>query len=276
MSRGGKASTIIVNAAIFILMEVAAVAMLRSSSTLQNIWLNRISHRTAAALWGIGEDVRSHFHTRRLNDELAAENARLKNRIRELESREEDGTIDSRASRRNGFRYTAATVVKVGRGTGHNYIILDKGTEDGIRPQSGIITDKGIVGVVSAVDRHYSYGLTLINANLSVSVRIGDGDNGVTAPLRWDGKSRNGAVVGDIPPHHQINPGDTVRTSGYSAIFPPDIPVGITGEARLVDGSSQQADVQLFQDFSSLRYVTVTENDDKGEIMALEAAERKK
>ncbi len=275
MSQGGKVSTILVNAAIFILMEVAAVAMLRSSSTMQNIWLNRISHRTAAALWGVGENVRSHFYTRRLNDELAEENARLRERLKTFEDMDEGGE-GTAVRHNNGFRYTPATVVKVGRGTAHNYIILDKGSEDGIRPQSGIITDKGIVGIVSAVDRHYSYGLTLINSSISVSVRIGDDADGVTAPLKWDGKSRGGAVVGDIPPHHQINPGDTVRTSGYSAIFPADIPVGITGKTRLIDGSSQQADVQLFQDFNSLRYVTVTENDDKDEITALEAIGKKK
>ncbi len=275
MSQGGKVSTILVNAAIFILMEVAAVAMLRSSSTMQNIWLNRISHRTAAALWGVGENVRSHFYTRRLNDELAEENARLRERLKTLEDMDEGGE-GTAVRHKNGFRYTPATVVKVGRGTAHNYIILDKGSEDGVRPQSGIITDKGIVGIVSAVDRHYSYGLTLINSSISVSVRIGDDADGVTAPLKWDGKSRGGAVVGDIPPHHQINPGDTVRTSGYSAIFPADIPVGITGKTRLIDGSSQQADVQLFQDFNSLRYVTVTENDDKDEITALEAIGKKK
>ncbi len=270
MSQGGKVSTVLVNAAIFILMEVAALAMLRSSSTMQNIWINRISHRTAAALWGAGEDIRSHFHTRRLNDELAAENARLKERLRVLG---DSGAVAAVMPVRHhdGFRYSPATVVKVGRGTAHNYIILDKGSEDGIRPQSGIITDKGIVGVVSAVDRHYSYGLTLINSSVSVSVRIGDGAEGVTAPLKWDGKSRDGAVVGDIPPHHRINPGDTVRTSGFSSIFPADIPVGVIGETRLIDGSSQQADVRLFQDFGSLRYVTVTENDDKDEIRALEA-----
>lgn len=275
MSKGGKVSTILINAAIFIMMEVAAVAMLRSSSTIQNIWLNRISHRTAAALWGVGENVRSYFSARKLNDELAAENARLKDRLRTLEDNRA-GSETAAVRHRDGFRYIPATVVKVGRGTAHNYIILDKGSEDGIRPQSGIITDKGIVGVVSAVDKHFSYGLTLINANLSVSVRIGGGADGVTAPLKWDGKSRGGAVVGDIPPHYQINPGDTVRTSGYSAIFPADIPVGITGETRLIDGSSQQADVRLLQDFSSLRYVTVTDNDNKDEIMALESKDKNK
>lgn len=275
MSQGGRVSTILIDAAIFIVMEVAAVAMLKSSSTMQDIWLNRISHRTAAVLWGVGEDVRSFFHTRRLNDELAAQNAALRDRIRILENAQA-GQADTVARHHDGFRYTPATVVKIGRGTAHNYIILNKGSEDGILPQSGIISDKGVVGVITAVDRHYSYGLTLINASLSVSVRTGSGVNEITAPLKWDGKSRNGAVIGDIPPHLRINPGDSVRTSGYSSIFPADIPVGVTGETGLVDGSSQQAEVRLFQNFSNLRYVTIISNDDKDEITALEDTDKKK
>ena len=273
MSQGRGTYTVIVSAAIFILMEVAALAMLSSSSTLQDIWLNRISHRTAAALWSGGEKVRSHFYTYRQNDELAEENARLREELRALRGSDPAAAVLP-AAPSGGFIYTPATIVKLSRGTAHNYIILNRGSEDGIIPQSGIITEKGIVGVISAVDRHYAYGLTLMNSNVSVSVRLGE--DGVAAPMRWDGVSSDGAVVSDIPPHYQINPGDTVRTSGLSAIFPGDIPVGIAGESRLVDGSTRQVKVRLFQDFNSLRYVTVTESAERSEIEALEASESRK
>ena len=273
MSQGRGTYTVIVSAAIFILMEVAALAMLSSSSTLQDIWLNRISHRTAAALWSGGEKVRSHFYTYRQNDELAEENARLREELRALRGSDPAAAVLP-AAPNGGFIYTPATIVKLSRGTAHNYIIINRGSEDGIIPQSGIITEKGIVGVISAVDRHYAYGLTLMNSNVSVSVRLGE--DGVAAPMRWDGVSSDGAVVSDIPPHYQINPGDTVRTSGLSAIFPGDIPVGIAGESRLVDGSTRQVKVRLFQDFNSLRYVTVTESAERSEIEALEASESRK
>lgn len=271
MSQERGTYAIVISAAICILMEVAALAMLDRSSTLQNIWLNRISRRTVAALWGGGEKVRSHFYTYRQNDALAEENARLRDELRYWKNRSEEGQeLPTEAEDVDGFRYTPATVVKLGRGTTHNYIIIDKGTADGIVPQSGIISDRGIVGVISAVDKHYSYGLTLMNPNITISVRLGE--SGVTAPLRWDGVSRDEAVVDDIPPHYHISPGDTVRTSGYSAIFPADIPVGVTGETRLADGATSQVSVRLFQDFNSLRYVTVTENSEREEIEALEAS----
>lgn len=271
MPKGQKTSSFFVCAATFILLEVAALAMLHASSTLQNIWLNRASHRTMAFLWGSGEAVRSQFQLDRLNQDLQAENARLQARLRAYErlgvSEEE---LDRMAARESAaYRYTPATVVKMSRNRVHNYIILNKGSEDGIRPQSGIISDLGVVGIVEAVDRHYSYGLTLMNPEMSVGTRIGRTD--IVAPLSWDGHSTGRAIVRDLPPHYAIEPGDTVRTSGYSTIFPPGIPIGVTGGSHLVDGSTRRVEVQLFQDFSTVRYVTVVENLERTEIMALEA-----
>ena len=271
MPQGQKTSSFFVCAATFILLEVAALAMLHASSTLQNIWLNRASHRTMAFLWGSGEAVRSQFQLDRLNQDLQAENARLQVRLRAYErlgvSEEE---LDRMAARESAaYRYTPATVVKMSRNRVHNYIILNKGSEDGIRPQSGIISDLGVVGIVEAVDRHYSYGLTLMNPEMSIGTRIGRTD--IVAPLSWDGHSTGRAIVRDLPPHYAIEPGDTVRTSGYSTIFPPGIPIGVTGGSHLVDGSTRRVEVQLFQDFSTVRYVTVVENLERTEIMALEA-----
>ena len=271
MPRGQKTTSSLVCAAIFILMEVAALTMLHASSTLQGIWINRASHRMMALLWGSGEKIRSHFQLEELNHELQAENAALQERLRAYErgevEQEELARLAARES--DSYRYTPATVVKMSRNRTRNYIILNKGSEDGIRPQSGIISDRGVVGIVEAVDRHYSYGLTLMNPQMSVGARVGRSD--VVAPLSWDGHSSSEAVVRNLPPHYEIAPGDTVRTSGYSTIFPPGVPIGVTGATRLVDGSTLQVDVTLFQDFATVRYVTVVENLERSEIMALEA-----
>ena len=272
MVQGRKTSSLLICAATFILMEVAALVMLHGTSALQNIWINRASHRVMALLWGSGETLRSHFQLEGLNEELQAENARLQERLREYErlEAEREGQAKTGTPPKATYRYIPATVVKMSRNRTRNYIILDKGSEDGIRPQSGIISARGVVGIVEAVDRHYSYGLTLMNPDISVGTRIGA--DGVVAPLSWDGFSTDGAVVRNIPPHYAIEPGDTVRTSGYSTIFPPGIPIGTTGQTRLVDGSTRQVDVTLFQDFASVRYVTVVDNLERAEIMAVEAA----
>ena len=268
---GQKPSSFLVCAATFILLEVAALALLHSGSTMQDIWINRASHRTMAFLWGSGETVRSQFQMDEFNQELQAENARLQERLRAYERiGVEQEELDRMAARESeDYRYTPATVVKMSRNRTHNYIILNKGSEDGVHPQSGIISDLGVVGVVEAVDRHFSYGLTLMNPDMSIGGRLGNSQ--LVAPLSWNGRSSGRAIMRDLPPHIDVAPGDTVRTSGFSTIFPPDIPIGITGGSRIVDGSTRQVDVDLFQDFSKLRYVTIVENLDRTVITALEA-----
>jgi rod shape-determining protein MreC len=268
-----KTSSILVSAAIFILLEVAALVLLHSRSMAQTIWLNRASHRTMAFLWGSGEALRSQFRMDELNEALQAENARLQERLRVYEMREQAQEEQDHvaAGETIAYRYIPATVVKMSRNRVHNYIILNKGSEDGIHPQSGIISDRGVVGIVEAVDRHYAYGVTLMNPEMSVGARLGRSEQ--VAPLCWDGVNTDRAVICNLPPHYNNVPGDTVRTSGFSIFFPPDIPIGVTGDSRLVDGSTRQVDVQLFQDFATLRYVTVVENLARAEITALEVEE---
>ena len=264
----GKGYKQVLNAVIFIVLEIAAVFMLSSTRSLQNIWLNRATHRVLGAIWGGSESIRSWFGLREQNRILAEENARMLERLTHLEGKTQALTGAVADTVTGNWRYTPATIVKMSRNSQHNYIILDKGYEDGIKPQTGIITANGVVGTVSIVDRHFSYGITLMNNRMSVASRIGR--TGPVAPLEWDGRSSNGALLRNLPLHYEIAPGDTVWTSGYSQVFPPDIPIGVTGKVRLIDGSVNDVSVRLFQDFSALRYVIITENLDRGEIAGLE------
>ena len=267
-----KAYTGIVTAAIFIVLEVAALAMLRTSRSLQSIWINRISHRTMALLWGGGERMRNYFSLSRQNEELASENFALSQALERY--REKDRLLAEAAAApqpSGGYRYIPASIVKISRNSQHNYIILNKGSEDGVRPRSGIITQEGVVGIVDAVDRHYAYGITLMNPMLSVGARVGN--DGIVGSLSWSGRASNHAVLRELPAHYTVQPGDTVCTSGFSMVFPPDIPLGVAGKSRLVSGSTNEVDVTLFIDFGALRYVTVVDKPDAEEVERLEKQE---
>ena len=78
--------------------------------------------------------------------------------------------------------------------------------------------------------------------------------------MAWDGLRTDEGVLREIPLQFKYNIGDTVYTSGYSAIFPPDIPLGLAGEAKVINGATNEIRVKLFQDHSALKYVTIIEN----------------
>ena len=227
------------------------------------------------SVWGITQDIRHYFSLKEKNDALAMENFALRETILELESiirteaRASEFTSDGVA---DGYRYTPATIVKISNNSQHNYLIINKGSENGITEGSGIITGKGAVGVIDAVSENFSYARSFKNHGMNISARLGR--NGAVGPVSWDGYSNDGAIMREIPHHMEFTPGDTVYTSGYSSIFPPDIPIGITGEAKIVNGSTYEIKVRLFEDFGALRYVTVVENTGKDEMQRLEKNRR--
>ena len=273
MQKGKSYVPVLVYTAVFILLEVVSADMLKKSSTLQDVWLNRASHAVLGKLWSGGESIRGHFHLQEINDELAAENFALHReldmyrRVSEIETQ-----ADSAAKFPSGrYNYIPATVTKMSRGSSHNYIILNKGSEDGVKPYSGIITGKGVVGVISSVGEHNSYGLTLENPSICISARVRR--NGYVGPLVWDGVHSGKAVLKDMPLHYETEPGDTLETSGYSAIFPAGIPVGATVRTFLKDGSASQTEIDLFQNLATLKYVTIVENPDRGSLRELEEKE---
>ena len=261
----------LINAAIFILLEVAALNMLRNNGTLQNIWFSKGMQAVSGTVWGMTQDIKQYFSLRKSNEALALENYQLRLQLAKIEAQTglqtagqelpEDGIAGN-------YRYIPASIVKISNNTHHNYMIIGKGTEDGVSKGAGVITGKGAIGVIDAVSRNYSYARSFKNHEMNISARLGK--EGAVGPMAWDGFSSSRAILSEIPHHVEFEKGDTVFTSGFSSIFPPDIPLGTTGEAKIVNGATYDIEINLFEDFGALRYVTIVENIGKEEIEKLE------
>lgn len=250
-------------AAVFILLEIAAVSLLHSSSRLHNVWINRASHRVMGAAWGETQKMRDYFSLRAENEQLAMENAELLKQLSLLEkyaTSVPDTIVDQ-------FRYTFAKVVKMSRNSQHNYIILDKGSNQGVEPMDGVITSHGAVGIIHAVDKNYSYALSFTNTKVSVSAQLGH--SGPVAPLVWNGLGTNEAVFGGIPLGYNLSQRDTIFTSGHSSIYPAGIPLGLATGKKTKTGATDNVDVKLFQDMGAIGYVSIVKNLGRKEIEAL-------
>ena len=256
--------------AIFILMEVAALHFLSDSGSMQRIWIARISHGVERGVWGWTESVRYYFSLDDQNEALAAENLRLREALNRYTDLDSEAGLDALLSQLppSGFDYICAKVTKMSGNKQHNYLIIDKGSDDGVAPQDGIVTSCGVVGIVEAVGDHYAYAISLRNKDMSISARLGL--SGASGPMSWDGRSARGAILREIPLQYRFEAGDTVYTSGHSSIFPPDIPLGTAGKSKIVNGATWEIEVELFQDFSTLKYVAVVRNLGEAEIRALE------
>lgn len=263
----------VLTVAVFIFLEIAAVLMLSHNSQMQRLWVARISHGFMAKTWGTTQAISNYFSLKSQNDKLALENDSLRRMVRsfEIEARAADPAWQP-VMRDDGFLHIPATIIKSSSNTQHNYLIVDKGSEDGVTRNSGIITSEGVIGIVDAVSAHYSYGISFLNAELYISARLGD--SGAVGPLAWDGKHTDGAILKEIPLQFKFEPGDTVFTSGYSAIFPPDIPLGVTGDSKIINGATNEIKVSLFQNHQALKYVTIVVNTKADEITEIENHEK--
>lgn len=254
--------------AVFIGLETASLLMLSHNGSLQRLWIARVSHGFMARTWGATQAVGEYFSLKKRNDLLALENHRLGELVHRYESALEASGSTAPTEAVDGYRFIPAKIIKASSNSQHNYLIVDKGSDDGIVQNAGIITSRGVIGIIDAVSRHYSYALSFMNTELSISARLGK--EGAVGPLVWDGVSSCGAILKEIPLQVKFSPGDTVYTSGYSAIFPPDIPLGVTGASKIINGATNEIRINLFQNQNSLKYVTIVENTRIGEIEEME------
>jgi rod shape-determining protein MreC len=133
----------------------------------------------------------------------------------------------------------------------------------------GVFNDKGVVGIIYQTSGNFSLVMPLLNSKSMLSCRVKGSNSFCT--LRWHGEELQYSYLIDLPRYAIFQQGDTVVTSGFSSIFPADIPVGeIERLEDSDDGMFYRARVRLFVDFASIDYVFVVGNDNKKEQDTLE------
>jgi len=90
-----------------------------------------------------------------------------------------------------------------------------------------VVSDGGLVGLVTSVTKHYSVVNMLINTDFRVSAKVQR--SRVDGIVAWDGKF---LVLKNIPKMRDIKIGDVITTSEYSNTFPPNIRIGIVNDVR--------------------------------------------
>lgn len=220
----------------------------------------------------------SYFSLKSINGDLQRQNAMLESEVISLRnyiSRLEEAVYaDSVAVSQplTGPNFIIATVVNNSIAKPFNYITIDKGSNDGVRPEMGVVDQNGIIGVVNVVGPHYSRIISLLNPKFRLSCKIKGSD--VFGSLVWDGKNPEEAILEELPKHTVYQKGDTIITSGYSAVFPEGLPVGIVlSNDKNADDNFFTLRIKLLADFSQLSAVRLIDNPMLEEIQAIEKEE---
>lgn len=255
---------------LFLLFESLSFVLLVNSSYFQRAKVVSYTSDMTNVINGHITSFMQYLHLREVNTSLAEENAKLKNQLDWFLSR--DTLVRSeRLDTTKGMRYsyTMAQVVNNSTSKQHNYITLNRGAAQGVRPEMGVVTSDGIVGVVLSTSRNYSLVLSMLNLNFKVSARLKR--TGYFGSLSWDGKDARYMNLSDIPQQAKIKVGDSVETSNYSTIFPEGIYIGSVESYKVQGGNFYQLRVRLQNDFKRLRYVHLITDFKKAEKQKLES-----
>lgn len=263
--RSGLADYLLI-AGTFLLLEIVSIMMISRSGVVQRYKVVGAAKNVQTIFWRSGEKVREFFTLGKENVRLQQENIRL---MEELETLKE--AADGReiiVSKDAAYTYVPATIIKNSTNKQHNYIVLDRGSRDGIKPGMGVVTGEGVVGVVNSVTPGFSYVISFLNTSQVVSAKLMK--NGYFGPMKWEGGATSRAVISEIPLHCDAQPGDTISTSGFSSLYPADIPLGTVVDSKETSGIYKNITVDLFLNFRALKYVYVVVNNNRDELNALE------
>ncbi len=167
------------------------------------------------------------------------------------------------------YEFIPATVINNSVNKQNNYLTLNMGTKQGIDKGMAVISPMGIVGIVKESSDNFSSVISLLNQNLRVSGMIQR--NGYFGSINWDGVDYQRVILSDLPSHVEVLKGDTVVTSGYSAMFPKGELIGLVdGIEKSERGDFLKVQVKLSVNFKNLAHVMVVKNLLKEEQLMLE------
>ena len=275
---------------LFIFCEIISFVLIYQNNAYQRNMMLSSANVVTGGILSISGSVSSYFDLQEVNQQLLERNSLLEMEVIRLKAKTDNIALDSASfekvimtdtlfadnlfSGNYTYKYIPVGVVNNSTTNVNNYITINKGYPDGIRPDMGVVSPQGIVGIVATVEEHFSVVISLLSSKFKVSCKVLN--TNFTGSLSWKGGSVKYAYLDQLPTHATFKSGDTIVTSGNSAIFPPGVMVGIVESYNKEgDDNFYSLKVLLNNDFHSLSVLSVIDNSLQKEQKAIEMEARK-
>lgn len=247
---------------LFILLEGISFTLLFHFNSYQGSAFFTSSNYLAGNVYQLENDLTGYFHLKTVNKELVKQNVELSLQLQAYRDKLMNLTEDSTGIIRmqqdvlQGYDIIDGDVINNSVTFNDNYITINKGEQDGIKSEMGVVGGSGVVGIVYITSKHYSIIIPILNSKSNISCKLKN--NEYFGAMTWEGGSSQFGYINDMPRHAEFAVGDTIVTSGHSAVFPKGLPIGTVHNINnSQDGLSFQLKVKLFTDFAKLHDVRV-------------------
>ncbi len=262
---------------LFLVLEFVAILLIVRNNEYQRSVYFSSANGVVGRMYAVTSSVTDYFDLKGVNKKLAEENVALRNEIIALHNQtaQLSPLVDSAAvpmlAAELNLHCISAKVINNSTTRTQNYITLNKGARDGVKPSMGVVVGDGVVGIVKKVSERFSVVIPVLNPEINISSKfITTGNTGI---LTWNGGNAHEARLNDVPRHVEVAVGDSLITSGLTTNFPEGVHVGVVERFDLQPSDSYYSIwVRLAVDFETLLYVTIIENRHAEEQQELERA----
>ena len=267
---------------LFVLLEIVSLMLIYRNNAYQRNIIFSSANVLTGHIASVSGYVTSYLNLHEINKELLERNGQLEMELLELQDRLDMMVADTVAfagfapDSTEHFAYSFILAGVVNNSVSHlsNYITVNKGSKDGIAPDMGVVSERGVVGIVSTVNDHFSVIIPLLNPKSQLSCKV----LGSTyfGALIWKGRDIRFANLEKLPRHVEFQKGDTIVTSGYSSVFPAGLIVGTVADfEKQHDDNFFSLEVELATDFQALNNVRIIKNYNQAEQRRVEQEARR-
>ncbi|MDG1429768.1 MAG: rod shape-determining protein MreC [Crocinitomicaceae bacterium] len=228
-------------------------------------YLTTASNVSGSALT-MQNDITKHFRLSDSNKKLQYENRWLRERLKENKLSESavNGhdsitikTDDEHFTQH--FEYIPGTVINSTFTKRNNYFTLNIGNAQGVKRGMGVISDKGVVGVVHNSSEHFSVVKSCLTKDINIAVVIEN--SGEPGFLKWDGRNARKGNMAGVSNDRDIKLWSKIVTRGSAGIFPRGLPVGKVSKTEPIEGKPLwNVTVKYAENYRSVQYVYVINN----------------
>ncbi|SFZ91002.1 rod shape-determining protein MreC [Flaviramulus basaltis] len=250
-----------------LLFGVSILFTIQTHSYHKSKFINSANFLTGG-VYNSANNISGYFNLKSQNQLLAEENTRLRSLLSNSGIKVDSTYIDS-LSFNKAYRFHNANIIKNSYSLTDNFLTINKGKKDSIKQDFGVISSKGIIGIIDKTSKNYATVLSILNTTSRISAQLKKTNH--YGSLKWNSINPNIIQLIDIEKIAPIKIGDTIITSGRSSIFPKGINVGVIENFQLDAAENYyEINVKLFNDMTNIEHVYIIENVDKNEIINLQ------